>query len=48
MARWLKRLRARLAGADTGNDFIDACCHRIGGVLRAGPPVKGDEDRRTP
>ena len=37
---WLKRLRRRLAKADTGHDFIDACCHRIGGQWRAGPPKK--------
>jgi hypothetical protein len=42
MAGWLKRLRDRLLRADTGNDFIDACCHRIGGVLRAGPPTSRD------
>ncbi len=38
MTRWLKRLRQRFARVKTGNDFIDACCHRIGGNLRAGPP----------
>lgn len=41
MARWVKRLRDRLWPADTGNDSLDACCHRIGGVLRAGPPTPG-------
>lgn len=34
----LRRIRSRLAQADTGSDFLDACCHRIGGQLRAGPP----------
>ena len=28
MARWLKRLRARLVHAQTGNDSVDGCCHR--------------------
>lgn len=47
MTRWLKWLHQRLAGADTGSDFVDACCHRIAGVLRAGPPTNRDHDRRT-
>ncbi len=46
MTRWLKRLRERLATADTGNDFVDACCHRIGGKLRAGPPTEGNHSEK--
>jgi len=48
MARWLKRLRDRLVRADTGNDFVDACCHRIGGVLRAGPPTSHEYRKEQP
>jgi len=40
MTKWLKRLRHRLAQADTGPDFLDACRHRVGGQLRAGPPTE--------
>ena len=47
MARWLKGLRDQLAVADTDTDFVGACCHRIGGMLRAGPPTTREDDRRT-
>lgn len=33
----VQRVRARLARVDTGHDFFDSCCHRIGGQWRAGP-----------
>ena len=46
MAGWLKRRRDQLTPADTGADFVDACCHRVGGVLRAGPPTTRDHDWR--
>jgi hypothetical protein len=44
MADRLRRLRDRLTRADTGRDFADSCCHRIGGVLRAGPPADHHTD----
>ena len=46
MAGWLRRLRDRVARADTGNDFVDACSHRIDGVLRAGPPTSRQGEHR--
>lgn len=48
MTTWLRRLRQRLADADIGNDFLDSCCHRIGGQLRAGPATEhNSESPRT-
>jgi hypothetical protein len=30
--------RRRRGWRGPAGDFVDSCCHRIGGVLRAGPP----------
>jgi hypothetical protein len=44
MAGWLRRLRDRLAREDTGTD--SSTRHRIGGVLRAGPPASRQREHR--
>jgi hypothetical protein len=46
MARRLKRRAGRLSRVRTDNNFVDACCHRIGGITRAGPPAPHNKDGR--
>ncbi|NHA66608.1 hypothetical protein [Phycicoccus flavus] len=48
MKTLLARLRARLAAVDTGNDFVDSCCHRVGGRMRAGSPAQHPGDPIDP